>query len=590
MQIRVASGPINNERFDPFDQQIVSLTLFPTAPTSVDLLAVTDSGISQSDNITNVTELQFEVTGVKSGDTVIVLSGDTEVGRAVAADSTVIITQANTSALGSGEQSISAVVERNGIRGQSSPAITVTLDQQAPSAIANQAPTTAEVGTEYSFDADHEEESAGDVRYSLNNAPTGMAVDADTGEISWTPTGDQTGTQAFDIVVTDIAGNETINNVSVDVEGLGEAQISLEIRDQTGNIVSGVPNAGNFLIDVYVEDLRASATGVSQAFVDIAFDTQGVAEVDPGDSIQIGTAFPDSQQTGTVSGTGVINVGGIATSPALGRTLLATIPMVAQSLGTLNIAVSVNASGVQLDGDTQPLNEADIQLMPTSVTVLNVGTELTANDDELTIDEDSGEHVIEVLGNDVVPLNSGGVAITSVTGAEPGAIATISEDGRTILYTPAPDFPVDSPDPQADTFEYTIEDATSTTATGTVTVTVNPVNDPPVANDDEFPRDFTEDHGEQWAMFLREDSTEAADLWVIHNDNPGPDGENTIFLGSVSSDSGATVELINARLWVSYLPAANVFGVDTFTYELEDETDNTLTDSATNGLTSTQSG
>lgn len=576
------SSAVPVDQFAPRDQQTVMLTLFPTAPSSIDLVAATDSGISDTDNITNVTELQFDVVGVSDGDTVIVLSGDTEVGRGTAAGSSITITQANTSVLGSGEQTISAVVEKNGLRSQNSPGIAVTLDQLAPVAITNTAPSTAEVGTEYLFDAAHEEEAGGTIRYSLGNAPAGMQIDAATGVVTWIPVGDQRGSQTFDIVVADLAGNENVTNVTVDVAGSGDATVSLELRDATGNPVGAIANGAAFFLDVYVEDLRATATGISQAFVDVAFDAQGIAAVDSGGTIQVGTAFGDSQQTGTASANGVVNVGGVASTPATGRVLLATIPMIAQTTGTLIIDVTANPTGgILLDGETEPLGDGEFQAIGTSVSVLTPGAELTANDDALTIDEDSGEHTIDVLSNDTVTSAGGGVTITSVSVAEDGAVVVISSDGRSISYTPAPDFPINSPDPVDDTFEYTITDALSNTSTATVTVTVNPVNDPPVANDDEYPRDFDADDAERWAAFLREDSTDRADLFVIHNDGVGPDAEFTLFIGSASSDTGATVELIQNRTWIGYTPGANVFGADTFTYTVEDETDNALTATAT---------
>ena len=577
--IRVSSAPVTSS-LSPRDDQTVSLTLAPTAPTGVDLLDVSDSGISSTDNITNVTELQFEVSGVKDGDLVILMSGGTEVGRGVSTGETVTITQANTSALGNGDHVITAVVETNGATSQPSPTLTITLDQTDPADLSNSPPTVAEVGAVYRFDAEHDDE--GDVRYLLENAPTGMVIDEATGEIAWTPTGDQRGTQTYRLIVEDTAGNQNITDVSVDVAGVGDATLSLSFRDTSGNTIVGVPNGEAFLLDVFIEDIRGTATGVLQAFVNVSFDAQGIAAVDTSETVQIGTDFPDSQQLGTASADGITNVGGATTTPATGEVLLATIPMVAESVGTLGVSVSVNETGqIELDGGTALLGNDDVQRLSATISVLSVGSELTATDDALTIDEDSGEHQIDVLSNDVTTAAGGGVTITSVTEGADGSSVNISDDGQSILYTPAPDFPVGSSDPETDTFEYTITDALSDTSTGTVSVTVNPVNDPPVATDDEYPSDFSADDADEWAAFLREDSTDAANLFVIHNDNPGPDNEFAIFLQSVSSDTGADVSLINNRTWISYTPAANVFGADTFTYVLEDQTDTTLTDTAT---------
>lgn len=556
------------------DNQVISISvLSTTAPTSVDLVASADSGLSDSDNLTNVTELAFEVSGVSDGATVIVFSGDTEVGRAEATGDTVTVTQANTSALGSGEQQITAVVEQDGLRSSASPALTIVLDQIAPEAITNNPDLVAEVGTEYTFNAEHIEEGTGEIQYSLSNAPTGLQIDAFTGELTWTPTSDQRGTQSFDIVVSDLAGNETTRSVEVQVSGLS-AGVTVELRNASGNSTSTLVNGESFFVDVFVEDLRDSATGLTGAFVDLAFDPQGVAAVDTSSAIQVGASFGNAQQTGTISATGVVNVGGEAAVSVVGRTLLATIPMVAQGSGALLIDVSVNdTNGITLDGESQPVADTDLEFFGASLFVLGVSDELTAVDDTLTIDEDSGEHTIDALLNDTVTTAGGDVTITSVSSAE-GTVA-ISEDGRTITYTPAPNFPIDSATAQDDVFTYTISDSTGATSTATVTVTVNPTNDPPTANDDFFPADLPDnEEGEAIRRLLREDTDEILVLRVLLNDAVTPDDPEIALVTDVTSETSTVeVSIDSFRTAVNYTPGPNVFGEDTFIYTITDTID-----------------
>ncbi len=91
-----------------------------------------------------------------------------------------------------------------------------------------------------------------------------------------------------------------------------------------------------------------------------------------------------------------------------------------------------------------------------------------ANADTATTNEDTAE-TIAVLANDTD--NCGSVTLTSVGTASHGTV-TKNADG-TVKYAPAANFN------GTDTFTYTITDAHGNTMTGTVTVTVKPVNDQP---------------------------------------------------------------------------------------------------------------
>ena len=56
----------------------------------------------------------------------------------------------------------------------------------------------------------HDEEGDTDFSYALTTAPTGASIDADTGNISWTPAADQIGDHDFVVTAQDAAGN-TVN-------------------------------------------------------------------------------------------------------------------------------------------------------------------------------------------------------------------------------------------------------------------------------------------------------------------------------------------------------------------------------------------
>src|SRR4029450_12354263 len=120
-------------------------------------------------------------------------------------------------------------------------------------------------------------------------------------------------------------------------------------------------------------------------------------------------------------------------------------------------------------------------------------------------------------------------------------------------YTPAANFN------GTDTFTYHASDGTAQSNTATVTITVNPVNDAPVATND--------------AYTTNEDTPLEVPapgmLGVLANDND-PDG-NPLTATLVGGPAHGTLAL-NANGSFTYTPAANFNGDDTFTYRASDGT------------------
>ncbi|WP_153559190.1 tandem-95 repeat protein, partial [Roseimaritima sediminicola] len=109
-----------------------------------------------------------------------------------------------------------------------------------------------------------------------------------------------------------------------------------------------------------------------------------------------------------------------------------------------------------------------------TVTVNPVNDAPAADDDTATTDEDTAV-TIDVLANDS-DVDDDTLTVSQVTQPANGS-AVVNNDGA-IVYTPSANFH------GIDTFTYTISDGAGGTDTATVTVTVNPVNDAPVADDD----------------------------------------------------------------------------------------------------------
>ena len=106
-----------------------------------------------------------------------------------------------------------------------------------------------------------------------------------------------------------------------------------------------------------------------------------------------------------------------------------------------------------------------------SITVTSINDPPVAVDDAATTDEDVAVD-INVVANDT-DVEDDPLTVTSVTQGTIGAVA-INPDG-TLKYTPALSLNGD------DSFTYTISDGNGGNATATVSITVTPVNDPPVA-------------------------------------------------------------------------------------------------------------
>ena len=103
--------------------------------------------------------------------------------------------------------------------------------------------------------------------------------------------------------------------------------------------------------------------------------------------------------------------------------------------------------------------------------------------------------------------------------------AVFSQDGKKIIYTPAPNFV------GIETFTYTIKNQDDTTDTATITMTVVPVNDPPIAVNDTFE--------------VSEDAPNNV-LDVLANDTLGVDTGETLQITSIGSGSaGGQISIYN---------------------------------------------
>ncbi|PIE16616.1 MAG: hypothetical protein CSA68_01705 [Rhodobacterales bacterium] len=164
-----------------------------------------------------------------------------------------------------------------------------------------------------------------------------------------------------------------------------------------------------------------------------------------------------------------------------------------------------------------------------------------ANDDTATTDEDTPV-IIDVLANDTDP-NGDTLSVIGTPTALHGTV-TVNPDG-TLEYTPDADYNGD------DTITYEISDGNGGTDTAEVAVTINPVNDDPVAVDD----------SDTTAL------NTPVTIDVLANDTD-VDGDTLSIVGTPTSPDG-TVE-VNADGTITFTPNDGFTGDATIDYEITD--------------------
>ena len=200
-------------------------------------------------------------------------------------------------------------------------------------------------------------------------------------------------------------------------------------------------------------------------------------------------------------------------------------------------------------------SDMDNIAVPGDLTPVTANTAPDAVDDAVSTNEDAAVD-IAVRGNDT-DAEDDALTVQSVTQGANGTVS-ISPDG-TVRYVPNADYS------GADSFTYTVTDGNGGTDTATVDVTVTPVNDAPVADDD----------------VVSTDQGVAVDVDVLANDTDVEGEPRTVV--SVTQGANGTVS-INPDGTVKYTPNAGFRGSDSFTYDISDGSGGTATGTVTVGV------
>lgn len=558
---------------DTFDTQLLTFNVVAnnlTAPTSVDLASTSDTGVSDSDNITSAATMEFVVSGTAAGATVNLRVGNDIVGTAVATGSTTTITTALISQLGAGARSVVATQTLNGTTTAASPALSLTFDNTAPAAIpTNQLPTNVNLGSSLNFDLAHPEEGQG-LRYVLENAPAGLTINATTGVMTWTPTQSQLGPQTASLRLTDTAGNSQVQQVAINVAEAAKVSVQLIPVDANGNTLTSLSLGQEFFLRVVVNDLRNTGSpagdGVFSAYLDIEYDASRIELVGT-DPVTYSGNFGNGRTTPVTSTAGLIDELGAFSSftvgPGRDPQILAAIAMRAKASGQALFSANPaegSSRGFSIFKEDGAIASSLVNFIPTTV---SVAQNFTAVNDTYNFNEDSTNNTLNVLSNDTIVAGSGAVlTIQSVGTTSNGGTVTIASNGQSLTYAPAANFN------GQETFTYTVRDQTGALGTATVTVQVASVNDNPVAVADTI---TTVRSGDQ-NVFLN----------VLQNDTMGPDTGETLTVTSVTTPSqGGTATVASAGTGIVYTPRVGFTGTETLSYTISDGRGGTSTATVT---------
>ena len=253
--------------------------------------------------------------------------------------------------------------------------------------------------------------------------------------------------------------------------------------------------------------------------------------------------LPPSGVTLTVTGLGTPSLGGVVWLNGVGPgNLVSYAPDPARTAPFVeSFSYTVTSGGLVSNGVV-------------SVTVLDRGNSLEANNDKFTVIAGSGTTSLDVLGNDaILPGPTTNLVITSFTSNSVLGTVSLNAARTRLLYKPSSTVTNQFEPP----ITYTISDNAGGTDTASVSIRVVPSGF--IANDDTF--------------VVVKNSTNT--LPVMINDVILPNLGQTLFIsgigiGSNAPNHGGSVTINGPGTGLIYAPAANFTGAEDFTYEISD--------------------
>ncbi len=478
------------------------------------------------------------------------------------------------------------IADGNGGTASAQVSITIASVNDAPVAIDDTAATPEDTSLVIAVSANDTDVDSDRVAVTSVTQPAhGTAAivpdGADAGAVSYTPTPNFAGTDSFTYGIADGNGGTATANVTVTVTSVNDGPVAAD------DVATG-PEDAVLVIDVAANDSdadreRLCVTAVTQP------QHGAVALIPEGSNAGSLSYTPGANFAGTdrftytiADGSGesataavVVTVTGLNDGPAAvddsattNEDTPVTVPAIANDADADGDDLTVGGVGTPAHGTavivagevvyTPAANFAGTDSFTYTVTDGNGGTAtarvavtVTAVDDlpvavnDVATGPEDAPIVVHVVGNDTDPDGSP-LRVASVTQPAHGVATLLTEgaDAGSVRYTPAANFA------GTDSFTYTVTDGTDGTATGTVALTVTALNDQPAAADD---------------MATTAEDT-AAMIQPLAND-ADPDGD-ALAISAVGVPANGVAAVTGTA--VTYTPAPNFAGTDTFTYTTAD--------------------
>jgi hypothetical protein len=409
---------------------------------------------------------------------------------------------------------------------------------------ANQAPVNAVPGTQTVLeDNTLVFSAAGSNQISISdpdagNNPVEVTVSATDGLLSLSGTPGLSFSNGDGSADTSMTFTGSINDINNALEGLsyspaadfnGAATLTLTTNDQ-GNTGTGGAQSDNDSVNINVAEVNDDPV----AAPDSKTTNEDVPLSFPASDLTVN----DSAGPGNESSQ-ILTVTSVTSTPN-------THGSVTLISGQVNYSPDANYNGpasfdyqVCDDGTTNGAADPKCATSVVNLTVDPVNDAPTAVDDSATTNEDTPVN-IDVLANDTdVEMDT-----LSVIAVTQGAHGSVVNNSGTLTYSPAADYH------GTDTFTYTVSDGNGGEATANVSITIDSVNDNPVAVND--------------SAITNEDTSTTID--VVANDTDVDGDART--LASVGGAAHGSVTIVSGQ--ALYSPVANYNGGDSFTYVVSD--------------------
>ncbi|MEJ2743338.1 MAG: Ig-like domain-containing protein, partial [Gammaproteobacteria bacterium] len=502
----------------------LSLTAFtvdttaPAVSSTPDLADASDTGLSSTDNITRDTNPTF--TGTAEANATLALSSDLDgaLGNTTV-DSTGNWSLTLGSALSEGTHSVTATVtDAVGNASSVSSALNVTIDTTAPAA-----PSTPDLDASSDLGSDASDHITSDNTPSLSgtaeaNATVTLSSDQDgtvgsasvDGSGNWTVTSNvlSDATHSITLTATDVAGNTSTASsaLSITVDTIAPTVLTLSPSDD-----ATTAQYNDDVVMTFTESVVAGLSGANSVSLYQADATlhESVAANDSAVTVSAAVVTVNPSTNFTVSESYYVNVGAAAFSDIAGNYF----------------------AGIS---DDSTWNFSLTNHSPQSV------------NDTASTDEDAAV-AIAVLANDTDEDSSINPASVTVTSAPSHGSASVNTATGVITYTPTADYN------GSDSFTYTVEDVQGGLSnTATVSLSVNAVNDNPVAAND--------------LTSTTEDTAVSIAVAANDTDIDSGDSVDTAALQVVSGPSHGTAAVVSGE--ILYTPSLNFNGSDSFTYTI----------------------